>query len=142
MTLTFFTARSTLVAHTFEWGKLLQCHSKGKTCSKLANGLNLYDLKKKLTPEVALTLPLGYIHVNYHLVKQVYSYISQVSGERLQDHWSSGFKISSIMIIISKNKFYTTTFAEMHFRLTFKKKIQLGLTFCESIQFQKNAIIS
>ena len=25
------------------------------------------------------------------LVKQVYWYISQVSGERLQDHWSSGF---------------------------------------------------
>ena len=24
------------------------------------------------------------------LVKQVYWYISQVSGERLQDHWSSG----------------------------------------------------
>ena len=32
-------------------------HLKGKTCSKLANGLNLYDLKKKLTSEVALTLP-------------------------------------------------------------------------------------
>ena len=39
---------------------------KSKTCSKLANGLNLYDLKKKLTPEVALTLPWGYIHVYYH----------------------------------------------------------------------------
>ena len=24
------------------------------------------------------------------LVKQVYLYISKVSGERLQDHWSSG----------------------------------------------------
>ena len=63
MTLTFFTARSALVAHAFEWGK---CHLEGKTCSKLTNGLNLYDLKKKLTPEVALTLPLGYIHVYYH----------------------------------------------------------------------------
>ena len=63
---------------------------KGKTCSILANGLNLYDLKKKLTPEAALTLPWGYIH-NTILVKQVYWYISQVSGERLQDHWSSGF---------------------------------------------------
>ena len=64
MTLTFFTAR--LVAHAFELGKLLQCHLKGKTCSKLTNGLNLYDLKKKLTPEVALTLPWGYIHVYHH----------------------------------------------------------------------------
>ena len=61
MTLTFFTARSAWVAHAFEWGKLLQCHLKVKTCKKLANGLNLYDLKKKkkLTAEVALTLPLG-----------------------------------------------------------------------------------
>ena len=66
MTLTFFMARSTKVAHTFEWGKLLQCHLKGKTCRKLANRLNLYDLKKKLTPEFALTLPWGYIHVYYH----------------------------------------------------------------------------
>ena len=71
-----------------------KCHLKGKTCSKLANGLNLYDLKKKLTPEVALTLTWGYIH-NTILVKQVYWYISQVSGERLQDHWSSGFILLS-----------------------------------------------
>ena len=27
------------------------------------------------------------------LVKQVYWYISQVSGERLQDHWSSGLAL-------------------------------------------------
>ena len=47
MTLTFFMTRSTLIVHAFEWGKLLSCHLKGKTCSKLANGLNFYDLKKK-----------------------------------------------------------------------------------------------
>ena len=82
MTLTFFTANA------FEWEKLLKCHLKGKTCSKLANGLNLYDVKKKLTPEVALTLlPLGYIHVYYHSSQTSLL----VSGERLQDHWSSGF---------------------------------------------------
>ena len=63
MTLTYFTARSMLVAHAFEWRKLLQCHLKGKTCSKLANGQNLYYLKKKVTPENALTLPWGYIRV-------------------------------------------------------------------------------
>ena len=44
--LDLFIARSAWVAHAFEWGKLLQCHLKGKTCSELANGLNLYDLKK------------------------------------------------------------------------------------------------
>ena len=63
MTLTYFTARQTQVAHSFEWGKLLKCHLKGKTCSKLANVLKFYDLKKKLTPGVVLTRPWGYIHV-------------------------------------------------------------------------------
>ena len=50
----------------FEWGKLLKCHLKGRTCNKLTNGLNFYGLKKKLTPGFALTLPWGYIHVYYH----------------------------------------------------------------------------
>ena len=75
-------------------GKLLQCHFKGKTCSKLANGLNLYDLKKKLTPEVALCPGVIYMYITI-LVKQVYWYISQVSVVRLQDHWSSGYYIQT-----------------------------------------------
>ena len=59
----------------------------------MANVLNLYDLKKKLTPGVILTLPrVIYIYITI-IVKQVYwyMYISQVSGERLQDHGSYGF---------------------------------------------------
>ena len=48
------------------------CHLKGKTCSKLANGLNFYDLKKKLTPGVILTLPWGYIHAYYHFSIGIY----------------------------------------------------------------------
>ena len=71
-------------------GKLLKWHLKGKTCNKLANGQNFYDLKKT-TPEVALTLPWGYIHV-YYYSSQTNSLVSRVSGECLQDHWSSGFK--------------------------------------------------
>ena len=63
---------------------------KGKTCSKLANRLNLYDLKKKLTPEFTLTLPWGYIHVYCHSSQTSLLYISRVSGEGLQDNWSSG----------------------------------------------------
>ena len=66
MTLTYFMARSSWVAYAFDWGKLLKCHLKGKTCSKLAKGLKFYDLKNKLTPGVALTRPWGYIHVYYH----------------------------------------------------------------------------
>ena len=48
MTLTYFTA----------------CHLKGKTCSKLANGLDFCDLK--MTPGVILTLSWCYIHAYYH----------------------------------------------------------------------------
>ena len=40
-----------------------------------------------MTPEVALTLPWGYIHVYYHS-SQISLLVSQVSGERLHDHWS------------------------------------------------------
>ena len=47
VTLTYFTARSTKVAHAFEWGKLLKCHLKGKTGSKLANGLKFYVFQKR-----------------------------------------------------------------------------------------------
>ena len=45
-------------------GEIFKIHSQGKTCSKLAYGLNFYDLKKKLTPGLALSW--GYIHVYYH----------------------------------------------------------------------------
>ena len=54
------------MTHAFVLGKLLKCHLKGETCSKLANGLEFNDLKKRLTPGVALIRPWGYIHVYYH----------------------------------------------------------------------------
>ena len=109
MTLTCFTTRSTSVGHTFEWGKLLQCHLKGKTCSKLANGLNLYDLKKKLTQVVALTLPWGYIHVYYHSSQT--SLLVFISGERLQDHWSSGFAYTMVCARVSSDNALKVTSA-------------------------------
>ena len=34
LTLTYFMARSNWVVYTFEWGKLLQSHLMGNTCSK------------------------------------------------------------------------------------------------------------
>ena len=71
-------------------GKMLKCLLKAKTCSKLANGLNFYNLEKKLTPGAILTLPMVLFMYITIQVKKVYWYISQVSGERLQDHWSSG----------------------------------------------------
>ena len=58
--------------------RLTLISSPEKTCSKLADGLNFYDLKKKLTPEVALTLPWGYIHVYYHSSQtSLFVYISE-----------------------------------------------------------------
>ena len=55
---------------------------KGLNFSKLANGLIFYDLKRHRLQ--------GYIMYITILVKTVYLFTSQVSGERLQDHWSSG----------------------------------------------------
>ena len=61
----------------------------------MANGLNFYDLNKKLTPGFALTEPWGYIHVYYHsseLSLFVFIDIYLRSQDHLQDHWSSGLK--------------------------------------------------
>ena len=41
ITLTKFMARSTWVAHAFEWEKVLKCHLKGKASKKMAQGLHL-----------------------------------------------------------------------------------------------------
>ena len=46
--------------------KVVTISFEGQNLSKLTNRLNRYDLKKKLTREVALTLPWGYIPVYYH----------------------------------------------------------------------------
>ena len=59
--------------------KLLKCHLKGKTCMDSI----LIILKKKIAQ--GLHLPLYWDYFLYHL------YIQQISGERLQEHWSSCF---------------------------------------------------
>ena len=77
MTLTKFMARSTWVAHAFEWEKLLKCHLKGKASKKLANGQNIdYSEKRKR-------------HKAHNIQTCLLVYAAN-SGERLQDHWSSG----------------------------------------------------
>ena len=53
------------MAHAFEWGKLLKCHLKGKTCRKWANGLKVGNSEKKLDPGVGLPPPRGNILVQY-----------------------------------------------------------------------------
>ena len=72
MTLTYFTARSTQVAHAFEWGKLLKYHLKGKTCRKWANGLKVGNSEKNRTPGVGLPPPRGNIHVYYKKYSKIF----------------------------------------------------------------------
>ena len=71
----------------------------------MANGLNFYDLKKKLTPGVVLYIG-------------IYRY--QVSGERLQDHWSSGFLV--LQQPMGNKTFFTqftnTEIAQMYYNFT------------------------
>ena len=89
MTLTKFMARSTWVACASELGKLLKCHLKEKANRKVANGQNIEDSEKRKWPK-GLSAPA--LELNTIIFKHVYWYMQLISGERLQDHWSSGFK--------------------------------------------------
>ena len=83
-----FMARSTWVAHAFEWGKLLKYFLKEKNSRKLANGQNIdYSEKGKNGPMASSAPALG---LNTIIFKRVYWYMQQISGEPLQVHWSSG----------------------------------------------------
>ena len=90
MTLTKFMARSTWVACASELGKLLKSHLKEKANRKLANGQNIEDSEKRKWPK-GLSAPA--LELNTIIFKHVYWYMQLISGERLQDHWSSGYHI-------------------------------------------------
>ena len=76
MTLTKFMARSTCVAHAFEWEKLLKCHLKGKASKKLANGQNIdYSEKRKRPDPRASSAPA--LGLNTIIFKHVYWYMQQ-----------------------------------------------------------------
>ena len=88
MTLTQLMARTTWVAYAFKWGKLLKCYLKGKTSRKWQMDRIFIILKKKENGPRASSAPaLGLYTI---IFKHVYWYMQQISGERLQDHWSSG----------------------------------------------------
>ena len=84
MTLTKFMARSTWVAHAFEWEKLLKCHLKGKASKKLANGQNIDYSEKRKRPKGFICPCTG---VKYHNIQTCLLVYAADSGERLQDHW-------------------------------------------------------
>ena len=104
MTLTKFMARSTWVAHAFEWEKLLKCHLKGKTSKKLANGQNIDYSEKRKRPKGFICPCTG---VKYHNIQTCLLVYAADSGERLQDHWSSG--LSFFSLLKKRLKDYTDT---------------------------------
>ena len=80
-------ARSAWVAFAFELGKLLKCHLKEKPAGNWQMDGILKILKKENGPR-ALSAPA--LELNTIIFKHVYWYMQQISGEGLQDHWSSG----------------------------------------------------
>ena len=97
MTLTKFMARSTWVVYAFELGKLLKCHLKGKASRKLAFGQNIEDSEKRKWPKGFICPCTG---VKYHNIQTcLFVYMQQISGERLQDHWSSGCCFLSMVFL-------------------------------------------
>ena len=106
MTLTKFMARSTWVACASELGKLLKCHLKEKANRKLANGQNIEDSEKRKWPK-GLSAPA--LELNTIIFKDVYWYMQLISGERLQDHWSSGnYKCIKILLTLFSEKCFVT----------------------------------
>ena len=65
---------------------LLKCYLKGKISRKLANGQNIDYSEKENGLRASSAPALG---LNTIIFKYVYWYMKQISGERLQDHWSS-----------------------------------------------------
>ena len=61
----------------------------------------LIILKKENGPRASSAPALG---LNTIIFKRVYWYMQQISGERLQDHWSSGFDFMSFFNKISSRQ--------------------------------------
>ena len=105
MTLTKFMARSTWVAHAFEWEKLLKCHLKGKASKKLANGQNIDYSEKRKRPKGFICPCTG---VKYHNIQTCLLVYAADSGERLQDHWSSGYRLRYMCRDVRKQVFWVS----------------------------------
>ena len=58
---------------------------EGKTCKESANGHDSDDSKRN-GPRALSAPKLGLFSI---IFKHVYWHIQQISGERVQDHWSS-----------------------------------------------------
>ena len=74
----------------------------------------LIILKKENGPRASSTPALG---LNTKISKYVYWYLQQISGERLQDHWSSG--LSSFL--------YSSMYL-LHFRFALEVSLAISLS--------------
>ena len=94
MTLTKFMARSTWVAHAFEWEKLLKCHLKGKANKKLANGQNIDYSEKRNRPKGFICPCTG---VKYHNIQTcLLAHLSRRLTGELIVYPCSGVRPSSV----------------------------------------------
>ena len=76
---------------------------EGKISRKLANGQNIdYSEKKKM----AQGLHGPALGLNTIIFKYVYWYMKQISGERLQDHWSSGLVLCFCHLVYWNQTFH------------------------------------
>ena len=84
MTLTKFMARSTWVAHAFEWEKLLNLE-------KPARNWQMDRILIILKKENGFICPCT--GLKYHNIQTCLLVYAADSGERLQDQWSSGYRM-------------------------------------------------
>ena len=63
----------------------------------------LIILKKRKWPKGFISAPA--LGLNTIMFKYVYWYMKQISGERLQDHWSSGYssRIRTLVAMVTLN---------------------------------------
>ena len=94
MTLTKFMARSTWVAHAFEWEKLLKMSFEGKSQQEIGKWTEIDYSEKRKRPKGFICPCTG---VKYHNIQTCLLVYAADSGERLQDHWSSGFIFWSLV---------------------------------------------
>ena len=138
ITLTKFMARSTWVAHAFEWEKVLKCHLKGKASKKLANGQNIDYSEKRKRPKGFICPCTG---VKYHNIQTCLLIYAADSGKRLQDHWSSGVSfLYQIYCICFLNLLYFIEVSKKQLKTKTNPQEQEGLVNVDKVNIGRPCI--
>ena len=83
----------------------------------------LIILKKENGPRASSAPALG---LNTIIFKYVYWYMKQISGERLQDHWSSGFEALIKFEDAGEATTLKIDFSNIQGQLTLQSRVELG----------------